>query len=58
MKSKAKYCTPYLKGNCTKGDDCPIAHLEQVAVDAIMKADRAAKAKKEARSSTPGAGGR
>ena len=39
------HCFNFLKGKCTKGDDCNFAHVSQEVVDASKKAQAKAKAK-------------
>ena len=39
------HCFNFLKGKCTKGDDCNFAHVSQEVVDALKKAQAKAKAK-------------
>ena len=39
------HCFKFLKGDCTKGDDCMFAHLPQEIVDEMKRAKSKAKAK-------------
>ena len=43
--AEIKNCFKFLKGECTKGDDCMFAHVPQEVVDELKRAKSKAKAK-------------
>ena len=49
--SVPRFCDPFLKGTCQKGDACPLPHLTAAAVEEIKRSNR--QKKQEGHKSAP-----
>ena len=53
LRSAPKLCQHFLKGTCTKGDDCPAPHVEPDVAEELKRAEKVRKENAKARAATP-----